>query len=258
MGGKFEGTVRITVEEPKGPSVITYATDGRPLSFYARDFQEACEDRGMGGLAYVRFDTPSSSVGRLYFQYQGAGESNTEVRMTTSYYPAKSPGISEITFVPKVGYQGTASISYTGWDTKGNEYRGRIQISVRPATASRYFWDMSSFEWAVPAVDLLYENGVVHGTGNGTYSPGQQITRGDYVLMLCQAFQLSGQGKAGFWDVPRDSYYAQAVMTAQALGITGRLSGRRVPSRITGYPPGCCGVPDEGNAGGWMEPGQRK
>lgn len=80
---------------------------------------------------------------------------------------------------------------------------------------------MSSFEWAVPAVDLLYENGVVHGTGNGTYSPGQQITRGDYVLMLCQAFQLSGQGKAGFWDVPRDSYYAQAVMTAQALGITG-------------------------------------
>ena len=31
--------------------------------------------------------------------------------MTTSYYPAKSPGISEITFVPKVGYQGTASIS---------------------------------------------------------------------------------------------------------------------------------------------------
>lgn len=220
-GGKFEGTVRITVEEPKGPSVITYATDGRPLSFYARDFQEACEDRGMGGLAYVRFDTPSSSVGRLYFQYQGAGESNTEVRMTTSYYPAKSPGISEITFVPKVGYQGTASISYTGWDTKGNEYRGRIQISVRPATASRYFWDMSSFEWAVPAVDLLYENGVVHGTGNGTYSPGQQITRGDYVLMLCQAFQLSGQGKAGFWDVPRDSYYAQAVMTAQALGITG-------------------------------------
>ena len=108
--------------------------------------------------------------------------------MTTSYYPAKSPGISEITFVPKVGYQGTASISYTGWDTKGNEYRGRIQISVRPATASRYFWDMSSFEWAVPAVDLLYENGVVHGTGNGTYSPGQQITRGDYVLMLCQAF----------------------------------------------------------------------
>ena len=220
-GGKFEGTVRITVEEPKGPSVITYATDGRPLSFYARDFQEACEDRGMGGLAYVRFDIPSSSVGRLYFQYQGAGESNTEIRMTTSYYPAKSPGISEITFVPKVGYQGTASISYTGWDTKGNEYRGRIQISVRPATASRYFWDMSSFEWAVPAVDLLYENGVVHGTGNGTYSPGQQITRGDYVLMLCQAFQLSGQGKAGFWDVPRDSYYAQAVMTAQALGITG-------------------------------------
>ena len=95
------------------------------------------------------------------------------------------------------------------------------------------------------------------GREMGRYSPGQQITRGDYVLMLCQAFQLSGQGKAGFWDVPRDSYYAQAVMTAQALALQAaiRTEGSIQDHRL---PAGCCGVPDEGNAGGWMEPGQRK
>ena len=93
----------------------------------------------MGGLAYVRFDIPSSSVGRLYFQYQGAGGKQYRGPDDHQLLSGEVPWNSEITFVPKVGYQGTASISYTGWDTKGNEYRGRIQISVRPATASRYF-----------------------------------------------------------------------------------------------------------------------
>lgn len=36
MGGQNLRDCEITVEEPKGPSVITYATDGRPLSFYAQ------------------------------------------------------------------------------------------------------------------------------------------------------------------------------------------------------------------------------
>ena len=77
--------------------------------------------------------------------------------------------------------------------------------------------------------------------GKWDIQPRTADHQGDYILMLCQAFQLWA-GKAGFWDVPRDSYYAQAVMFLSA-GHYRRLSGRRVPSRITGYPPGCCGVP---------------
>ena len=183
---------RITVEELKGPSVITYATDGRPLSFYARDFQEACEDRGMGGLAHVRFDIPSSSVGRLYFQYQGAGKA---IQRSDDHQllSGEVPWNFGDHLCSESGLSGDSKYLLYRMGHKGNEYRGRIQISVRPATASRYFWDMSSFEWAVPAVDLLYENGVVHGTGNGTYSPGQQITRGDYVLMPIVATRQSGR-----------------------------------------------------------------
>ena len=120
-----------------------------------------------------------------------------------------------------VGWQGTVTLPYTARDERGASLRGRVEITVRGSSASRYFSDLSSYAWAVPAVDYLYERGVVGGTGAGQFSPGAEITRGDFVLMLCQAFDLSGGGGTAFPDVPADSYYAAAISAAQALGVAG-------------------------------------
>lgn len=216
-GEKFEGTMKITVEPPAGPTLITYTTTYSPVTFQAQDFVSACLNRGLGGLVSVRFTLPSSSYGRLYYQYSGIN--STQVREGSSYYPDKSPSLSEVSFLPRTGYQGTVTITYTATDSRDNTYQGQIQINVQPSTYSRYFSDMGYYTWAVSAVDFLYENGVVTGTGNGTYSPGQAITRGDFMLMLCRTFGFQNAAGAGFPDVPADSYYAQAIRTAQALGI---------------------------------------
>lgn len=218
-GEKFEGTVGITVEAPAGPTLITYTTAYAPVTFRAQDFTAACSDRGLGSLKSVQFTSPSSSYGRLYYRYTDLSDTGTEVRAGTTYYPDNTPNISEVTFLPKVGYQGTVTITYTGTDSRGNTYQGQVQIRIQPNSNSRYFYDMSNTSWAVSAVDLLYENGVVTGTGSGTFGPGLQITRGDFMLMLCRAFDLQATGGVGFPDVPADSYYAQAVTTARILGI---------------------------------------
>ena len=218
-GEKFEGTVKITVEAPAGPTLITYTTAYAPVTFRALDFTSACADRGLGTLRSVQFTSPSSSAGRLYYQYTDLSDTGTEVRSGGTYYPDSSPNLSEVTFLPKAGYQGAVTISYTGTDSQGNTYQGQVQINVQPNANSRYFYDMSNSSWAVSAVDLLYENGVVTGTGAGTFGPGNLINRGDFVLMLCRAFDLQVTGGVGFPDVPADSYYAQAVTTARILGI---------------------------------------
>ena len=70
-GGKFEGLWNYGGGAER-PTVITYATDGRPLSFTPRTSKRHVRTAGWADLAYVRL-VPSSSVGRLYFQYQGAG-----------------------------------------------------------------------------------------------------------------------------------------------------------------------------------------
>lgn len=224
----FHGTVEIVVEEPAAATVITYTTDYRPVTLRAQDFVSACAARGAGELSYVRFTQIGGSGGRLYYGYAGTNDTGSEARTGTSYYPDGSPSLSDLTFVPRAGYTGTTTLTYTGWDTQGNSYQGQVQITCRASSYSQYFTDMTNAAWAVSAVDYLYEAGVVQGGGDGRFRPSEAITRADFVLMLYRAFDLGsmgGQG-SGFQDVPANSYYAQAVRTTQALGIaTGADDG---------------------------------
>ena len=220
-GERFQGTVSVTVQAPAGASVIYYSTDAQPVRFQARDFSAACEARGQGSLSYVRFSLPNSSAGSLRYQYQSLDDQGTQVRSTANYYVSQSPALGDVSFVPRVGYTGTVVLTYTGYDSRGGTYQGTVQVTVRQRTTSQHFTDLGGTPWAVTAIDFLYENGVVQGVGGTQYGPSRQITRGDFVLMLVRAYDLTGQSGNGFRDVPTTSYYAQAIATAQGLGIAG-------------------------------------
>ena len=84
--------------------------------------------------------------------------------------------------------------------------------------------------WAVQAVDYLYEAGIVTGDGEGCYNPNASISRGDFILMLCRAFDLSADDTGSFSDVEEDSYYAGAIATAKALKIARGAGGRFNPN----------------------------
>jgi hypothetical protein len=124
------------------------------------------------------------------------------------------------------------TLSYEGTDSQGESYTGTITITVSPASVSSRFDDMGSYSWAVPAVDYLYASGVISGTSDTQFSPERSIRRCDFVLMLCNAFQFQSSGTDSFTDVVSTSYYAQAVATAKALGITsGYADGRFLPAQ---------------------------
>ena len=124
------------------------------------------------------------------------------------------------------------TVNFTGTDTGGETFTGRIEITLTSAAGSTVFTDMGSYAWAGPSVDFLYSQGVVSGVGGSQFGPGQAILRGDFVLMLCRAFDFEGSSTAsGFYDVPAGSYYAQAITTARSLGIvTGDGTGRFRPT----------------------------
>ena len=216
---KFTGTVSVTVGNPPAAGDITYSTTHAPVSMAISDFQRVCNARGEGSLVSVSFTPPSSSAGRLYYRYENPQSYGSEVRSGTTYYPSATPSISEVTFVPKAGYQGTVRLAYTGTDSKGYTYSGSVAITITPNTTSQYFGDLGGYTWAAASIDYLYENQVVTGTGTRQYSPAAPVTRGDFILMVYRAFQLPGSGTSSFPDVPADSYYAQAVAAAKALGV---------------------------------------
>lgn len=223
---RFTGTVEIQVTNSDSASEIIYTTAYQPVTFRASDFRTACSARGLGTLESVQFASTSvSGAGRLYSQYNGFQTANSEARTGTRYYPAKSPELSSVTFVPRVGYQGTVTLTYTGTDSRNRTYQGRVRIIVSPNTASAYFSDVAySYGWTAPAVDYLYENGVVNGTGAGQFSPARAITRGSFLAMVDRALSLPRTSQKTFPDVPANSYYASAIQAAYGLGIVDGYS----------------------------------
>lgn len=229
-GGKtFSGAVKITVEE-NPDAVITYNSAYAPVRFRAADFLKACQAQGVSDVTSVSFTPPGSTWGRLYYQYTAPLKYSSEVRASTSYYITGSPSLSDITFVPKAGRQGTVTIAYVATGSGGKTCAGTVRIVLQPSTYSQYFTDMGSHSWAAAAVDYLYENNITTGTGSGRYQPASAMSRGDFMVMVVRAFGLTSSGTSSFPDVPQDAYYASAVATAKALGIaTGYEDGTFKP-----------------------------
>ncbi len=81
------------------------------------------------------------------------------------------------------------------------------------------FTDVSSSDWYFDEVTYVYENGVMVGTSNTTFSPESSTTRGMIVTML---YRMEGSPVAEastFTDVEAGAYYADAVAWANANGI---------------------------------------
>lgn len=227
-GDTFSGTVTLTVASPQA-RVIRYSTTTGAVSFLASDFNNACDDVTGRTLDWVKFNLPSSNAGTLYYNYGGINATNTQVRSGTNYYYSGSPAISGISFVPRAGYGGTTSFTYNGADTKGNTFSGTVEIQIAAATVSNVFTDMGGYSWAASAVEFLRNNGVVQGISANQYGPGTNISRGDFALMVCRAFNLSRTGGEGFSDVPSSSYYAAAVNTLQSLEVVQGAGGNYRP-----------------------------
>lgn len=220
-GEKFSGTVEIKVEEKANSAIIYYSTAYNPVVFQVSDFRNACTDQGLSTLKSVQFTSAvSSSAGHLYNGYGGFRAANSEVRTNTAYTPGGTADLADVTFVPRVGYSGIVVISYTGTDTRGKTFQGQVRITVSPKASSSYFTDLSyGYSWCASSVDFLYENGVVNGTGGGLYSPNRAISRGSFLAMVDRALNLPRTSQRSFSDVPANSYYADAIQAAYALGI---------------------------------------
>lgn len=224
-GDTFTGIVKITVsaQSAAADTINLSIKEDTVLYFDEDDFNDACEDATNETLDYIKFTLPSSSYGKLYYKYVSQNSFDSLVSNSTKYYYDDSPSLGKVAFVPYKDYNGTVTVKYSGWNTDGVNFTGTVKITVTPvaeSSASSYFKDVtSSYSWATPSIDYLFEKGVVTGTGSSNYSPAQNMIRGDFMLMLYRALDLSASSKSNFSDVPAGSYYYTAIATAKALGI---------------------------------------
>lgn len=225
-GESSRGTVHITVKSSDIDTLTYNTVSGKPVLFDAEDFNEVFLGRTGSSLNYVRFTLPETGVGRLYLGYVSPTAYTAAVSASTRYYRGSSPLLSAVSFVPAAGFTGTATISYTGYTFSGAAYSGKIIVYVGSDTP---FTDLGNYAWASEAISYLYHNGIVTGTGSNKYNPSGAMSRGDFVLMIARAFELSG-GTDNFSDVPAGSYYYDAISAAKALGIVTGSGGKFSPA----------------------------
>jgi len=82
------------------------------------------------------------------------------------------------------------------------------------------FADISQYPWAKKQIEVLASKGIVNGTSDNTFSPGENITRADFLVLLVRTLELNADFSDNFSDVSETDYYYKAVGIAKALGIT--------------------------------------
>ncbi len=89
-------------------------------------------------------------------------------------------------------------------------------ISTVPAGQ---FVDLVGYDWASSSIYALKEKGIISGTSDTTYSPANNIKRGDFILILTRMLAVADPFTENFADVPEGSYYYNAIGSAKAAGI---------------------------------------
>ncbi|WP_245583875.1 DUF4855 domain-containing protein [Paenibacillus terrigena] len=100
---------------------------------------------------------------------------------------------------------------------------GVYAVSYMGLAAS--FTDLGKHAWAQEAVEQLASLGIVQGTSAAEFSPAEQVSRADFVLMLVRALNLKAEAGAAFTDVDAQAYYHEAVAIAKQLGIVTGTNG---------------------------------
>ena len=166
------------------------------------------------------------------------GNSSGDSTGSTGSDDTKEPTVSDFKDVPATEYYYNAvdwavqkgivsGTSNTTFSPEQNTTRGQIVSFLwraagrpEPKTLVNPFTDVKESNYFYKAVLWGYENKIVAGTSDTTFSPNQKCTRAQTVTFLYRyngSPAASGSGK--FTDVPSDEYYANAVAWATANKI---------------------------------------
>ena len=100
---------------------------------------------------------------------------------------------------------------------------------------SRTFSDTASSPFA-QAIDTLAVYGLLSGYEDGTFHPGETITRAEFSAMVASALNLRRSDSAPFSDVDPSAWYAGAVNAMAAKGfLSGDGDGRFRPEDTISY-----------------------
>lgn len=125
----------VTVKRNTAQVISRSVEAGQPLEFSQVEsaISTQCQNVLGRSLSHVSGLTVSTRQGTLYYRYQNQGDTGFGVGTGERYYLSPSLGqmdLSDVTFVPKDDFSGTAVINYTGYADGSTFFQGTIEVRV--------------------------------------------------------------------------------------------------------------------------------
>ena len=118
------------------------------------------------------------------------------------------------------------SSNYIDVNTSGNKSaievfkNKKVSFNVNSQNSLMNFKDVSQNVWYYNSVKYCFDNGIIMGTTDTTFSPNTNVTRGNLVTIL---WRMEGSpkvsGSISFPDVKETDYYYEAVKWAEKSGV---------------------------------------
>lgn len=126
MEAKF--TVKVSDNSALEGGTVTAGTPYKPSTMLA-EIRKNCPDT----LSYISNLSVSPNQGVLYYGYKTPADTGFGVG-NEKYYVTKTTGqrdFSDVTFIPRAEYSGTATITYMAFNTRGESVGGSIRLTVK-------------------------------------------------------------------------------------------------------------------------------
>lgn len=230
-----DGT-NFTVEKASGVKVV--GSDNSETTYTQVDQGGSSGGSSSGGSS----SGGSSSGGSTTTTRTITIQSSFGGKVTASASQAAQGKVITLTALPNSGYVLKSLTVTTASGTSvpvANQSSGKYTFTM-PATAVTVkavfaaqetdpdfpFADVAKGSWYYEGVRYAYENGLMSGTGEGTFSPDLPTGRGMLVTILYRLAGSPAAGSASFTDVAKGQWYADGVAWASANGV------------VSGYPDG--------------------
>ncbi len=93
------------------------------------------------------------------------------------------------------------------------------------------FSDLGNHIWAEDSINTLADKGIIKGTSETTFSPGNSITRADFAILLVRAFEKASDNTENFSDVSETDYFARELAIARNTGLVSGIGDNKFAPR---------------------------
>jgi len=107
-------------------------------------------------------------------------------------------------------------------DEKEEIKKEDTEVQEKPVFTETTFADVKKDDWHYEAIEFVYENELMKGTGNG-FEPDMPMTRAMLITVLYRMSEEAANGSSGFTDVKDGEWYADAIAWAAEKGIVSGI-----------------------------------